>query len=126
MISVIIKVYNGEETLAGALDSLVSQSCAFEWEVILSDNGSTDATQAIFEDYARRFPDILMRWVDASGRAGKSYALNFGIREARGEKLLFLDADDTVAPGWLEAMVRALESAPLVAARIDHRPLDAN
>lgn len=124
MISVVIKVYNGQDTLAEALDSLVTQHCAGEWEILLSDNGSTDATRSVFAHYAKRFPDIPMRIVDASQRPGKSYALNVGIRAARADRLLFLDADDTVAPGWLDAMSRALAAAPLAAARIDHRPLN--
>lgn len=124
MISIIIKVYNAEDTLSEALDSLVPQCCGCECEILLSDNGSTDATREIFTEYAKRFPSIPMRVVDASQRRGRSYALNVGIREARGDNLLFLDADDTVAPGWLDAMSRALASAPLVAARMDATPLN--
>lgn len=124
MISIILKVYNGEDTLAEALDSLVPQCVGHECEIILSDNGSTDRTREIFTEYSRRFAGVPMRIIDASQRRNKSYALNTGIREAQGERLLFLDADDTVAPGWLEAMARALVSAPLVAARIDAGPLN--
>jgi GT2 family glycosyltransferase len=50
---------------------------------------------------------------------GKSHALNAAIRAAEGRTVLFCDADDMVAPGWLAAMGRALERYPFVAARID-------
>ena len=124
MISIIIKVFNGEETLAEALESLVPQCSGHLCEVILSDNGSTDGTREIFQAYARRFPRVCLRIVDASRRRNKAYALNLAIGEARGDTLLFLDADDTVAPGWLDAMARALARSPLVAARIDAKPLN--
>jgi GT2 family glycosyltransferase len=64
-----------------------------------------------------------MRLVDARAERGKSFALNRAIRAAAGRAILFCDADDAVAPGWLAAMGRALDRHPFVAARIDPRPL---
>ena len=60
-----------------------------------------------------------MRLVDASARRGKSHAMNLAIGQARGRSILFCDADDTVAPGWLAAMGTALESHDFVACRFD-------
>jgi len=118
-ISVVIACLNGAATLPEALASLVAQAWDRPWEIVLADNGSTDASVAVFEAAARAHPGVRMRVVDASGGKGKSFALNLAIRAAAGRALLFCDADDTVAPGWLAAMGQALERHPFVAARID-------
>ena len=123
-VSVIIACRNGAATLPEALDSLVIQRWSRPWEIVLVDNGSTDASVRIFEDYARRHPDVRMRMVDAGQRRGKAYALNVGIPATQGRSLLFCDADDTMAPGWLAAMGAALDRHAFVAARMDIRALN--
>ena len=123
-ISVIIACLNGEATLAETLGSLAAQRWDRPWEIVFADNGSTDASRAIFLERAARHPQVAMRLVDASARRGKAHALNLAIRAAAGRSLLFCDADDTVAPGWLAAMGRALETHDLVAARFDLRALN--
>jgi glycosyltransferase involved in cell wall biosynthesis len=122
-ISVIIACFNGAETLAETLASLVIQEWSRSWEIVLADNGSTDASVQIFTSLAAARPDVRMRVVDAGREKGKSFALNTAIRAARGRSILFCDADDTVAPGWLAAMGTALDRHPFVAARIDLRKL---
>jgi GT2 family glycosyltransferase len=124
-ISVIIACHNGAGTLGEALDSLTRQQCGRPWEIVLADNGSTDASAEIFEAHAARHPEIPMRRVDASAIRGKSYALNRAIRAARGRSVVFCDADDTVAPGWLAAMAAALDERDFVAARMDLTALNA-
>jgi glycosyltransferase involved in cell wall biosynthesis len=123
-ISVIIACFNGAATLPETLDSLVTQRWSRPWEIVLVDNGSTDASVQIFQDYARRHPDVRMRVVDAGQQRGKAYALNVGIPAAHGRSLLVCDADDTVAPGWLAAMGAALDRHAFVAARMDIRALN--
>lgn len=123
-ISIIIACLNGADTLAETLDSLVAQGSALSWDIVLADNGSTDASAAVFAAFATQHPHIPMQLVDASATRGKSHALNVGIRAAAGRSLLFCDADDTVAPGWLAAMSRALETHDFVAARFDIRALN--
>jgi len=123
-ISVMIACFNGAATLPETLDSLVTQQWSRPWEIVLIDNGSTDASVQVFEDYARRHPDVRMRVVDAGQRPGKAYALNIGIPAAHGRALLVVDADDTVAPGWLAAMGDALDRHAFVAARMDVRALN--
>ena len=123
-ISVIIACFNGAATLPEALDSLVTQRWSRPWEIVFADNGSTDASVQIFEDYARRHPDLRMRVVDAGQRQGKNHALNVGIQAAEGRALLLCDADDTMAPGWLAAMGTALDRHAFVAARMDIRALN--
>jgi GT2 family glycosyltransferase len=82
----------------------------------VSDNGSTDGTPEV----ALRFADRLdIRVVDSSAEPGRAFACNVGAGAARGPLICFLDADDEVAPGYVQAMVEALRVHPFVAARVD-------
>ena len=123
-VSVIIACLNGAATLAETLDSLTAQRWDRPWEIVFADNGSTDASVAIFTGHAARHPEVAMRLVDAAAKPGKSNALNLAIRAAAGRSILFCDADDTVAPGWLAAMGRALGRHDFVAARFDSHRLN--
>lgn len=117
MLSVIIPCFNGADTIAGQLEALANQHCSEPWEVIVSDNGSTDGSMEVVKKYAGRLPGL--RIVDASGKRGQAYARNMGAKVALGESLVFCDADDEVAPGWLAAMGDALSRWDFVACRID-------
>jgi peptidoglycan/xylan/chitin deacetylase (PgdA/CDA1 family)/glycosyltransferase involved in cell wall biosynthesis len=117
-VSVIIACRNGADTLPEALDSLAAQAWDRPWEIVFADNGSTDASPAVFRAFAERHPEIPTRALDVAVR-GKPHALNAAIRAARGRAILFCDTDDTVAPGWLAAMGAALETRDFVAARLD-------
>jgi GT2 family glycosyltransferase len=88
------------------------------WEIVVSDNGSTDGSKELVERYAAR--SSLIRPVDSSDRTGLSHARNVGVREARGRSVAFCDQDDRVAPGWLVAMTTGLRDHELVAGRLEH------
>lgn len=118
VVSVIIAAYNAEETLGDQLAALERESLDDPWEVILADNGSTDRTVAVFDRYASRF-QTSWKVEDASAMSGQAYARNVGAEVARGEYLVFVDADDVVAPGYLAAMKKALEVDCFVAARLE-------
>jgi glycosyltransferase involved in cell wall biosynthesis len=122
-VSVIIAAYNGRDTLAAQLAALAAQDPPLRWEVVIADNGSTDDTLHIAELYRDRLPKLTV--VSATGRRGPSHARNVGASVATSPLLIFVDQDDVVAPGYLEAMVDALGSAELVGARIDHDALNA-
>lgn len=124
LITVIIACYNAEKTLSETLEALCSQAWKGTWEIILSDNRCTDGSVRIFEDFARRYPHIVMRVIDASAKKGKPHALNVAIHAAQGKSVLFCDADDVVAPGWLAAMDAALREHEFVAARMEMRRLN--
>ena len=100
MISVVIPSLNAEATLGAQLEALAAQDHDADWEVVLADNGSTDATVDIARAFADRLP---LRIVDASRRRGPGAARNAGVAAARGDVLLFCDADDVVLAGWVEA-----------------------
>jgi GT2 family glycosyltransferase len=96
---------------------MANQEWSEAWEVIISDNGSTDETLKIVEKYKEWFPRL--RIVDSSGQPGPAHARNLGVWAASGELLAFCDADDEVAPGWLAAMGEALAKYDFVAGRLE-------
>ncbi|MGI8684205.1 MAG: glycosyltransferase [Acidimicrobiales bacterium] len=113
VISVVIPVRNGADTLAQQLDSLAAQRFDQPFEVLVCDNGSTDGTVAVAQSYAGRVPGLAV--VDASGRAGTAYARNAGVRAARGAVVAFCDADDVVCPDWVASMVEGASRGGVVA-----------
>ncbi|MEO0456155.1 MAG: glycosyltransferase [Cyanobacteria bacterium P01_A01_bin.114] len=112
-LSVIIPCFNAAETLSAQLEALSRQQWDQDWEVIIADNGSRDATVAIAKRYADKIAHL--RIVDASDRKGAAYARNYGAHLAAGAGVAFCDADDEVAPGWVAAMGTALQTHDLVA-----------
>jgi len=114
----VLASFNGAATLAEQLDALLAQDAPVEWEIVVSDNGSTDGSKELVERYSAQSP--LIRLVDSSGRPGLSHARNAGVRHARGRSVAFCDQDDRVAPGWLAAMANGLRDHELVAGRLEH------
>ncbi len=121
-LSVVIPCLDAAGTIAQQLDALVGQSWPGGWEVIVADNGSTDRSREIVESYRDRLPGLKL--VDASDRRGQAHARNLGAAAATGDAFLFCDADDVVAPGWLEGMGRALAAHEFVACRYDNEKLN--
>ncbi|MGB7727496.1 MAG: glycosyltransferase family A protein [Candidatus Acidiferrum sp.] len=107
-ITAIVCTYNRCQSLARALDSIAVSilSETIEWEVLVVNNNSSDETEAVVEDFCRRYPGRFRYLVEP--QQGKSYALNAGIREARGNILAFVDDDVTVEPLWLQNLTSAL------------------
>ena len=104
-LSVIVPAYNARETLKRCLDSILGQSFR-DLELIVVDDGSTDETPRICDEYAAA--DERVR-VLHQPNGGVSRARNAGIDAARGERLAFVDADDHLLPEAYETMLRALE-----------------
>ena len=121
-VSVIIPCFNAADTIARQLEALARQNYAKRWEVIVSDNGSTDKSLEIVGQFSQRLPSLSV--IDSSDRRGAAHARNVGARAARGHNLVFCDADDEVAPGWLSAMGEALCKHRFVACRLDFRKLN--
>ncbi|MDO4782335.1 MAG: glycosyltransferase family 2 protein [Capnocytophaga felis] len=88
--SIIIPVYNVEKYLPECIESVLSQDFS-DYEVILVNDGSTDDSGKICDEYAQKFPNIK---VIHKENGGLSDARNFGIKEAKGDYLMFLDSDD--------------------------------
>ncbi|MBR0903921.1 trifunctional glycosyltransferase/class I SAM-dependent methyltransferase/polysaccharide deacetylase [Bradyrhizobium liaoningense] len=106
--SVVIAARDAAGTIAETLDGLLAQR-ALDWEALVVDDGSTDATAAIVAEYAAR--DSRFR-VLQSGGVGASGARNKGIAGARGERILFLDSDDWIDRSFLARMNDALDLDP--------------
>jgi glycosyltransferase involved in cell wall biosynthesis len=121
-LSVVIACKNEADRFGTMLDSLARQSWNGSWEVVVADNGSTDATQAVAQSYSDRLPQL--RVVDAADRPGPAHARNRGVEQSAGQKILFVDADDEVADGYIAAMASALDTDELVCARLGFERLN--
>jgi glycosyltransferase involved in cell wall biosynthesis len=107
-VSVIMAVYNEESFIAESLESVLAQSYT-DFELIISDDGSTDETPAIAHSFAKRHPEKI-RVLRAERNQGKPFALNRALAVRRGELIAWLDGDDVMLPGKLERQVAALDS----------------
>ncbi len=107
-VSIVIPAYNAATTLAATLKSLAAQSMK-DWEAIVVDDGSQDGTRAIAEQAATGDPRIR---VLARPQGGASAARNTALAEAQGRWVLFLDADDRLAPDHLECLLAAAAEQP--------------
>lgn len=125
-LSVILPCYNGSATLDVQLEALTRQHWPGGWEVIAVDNGSTDGSPDIVRRYQDRLPDlqIVQAYTPGTKRLGVPHSYNTGIKAATGDAFVFCEADDEVAPGWLEAMGEALAEHPFVVGRLEHRKLN--
>jgi len=113
-LSVVIPAFDAAATLPTQLEALLAQRPDWPWEVVVADNGSSDATADLVRSWAAtRMPEL--RLVDASARRGPSAARNIGVASARGPRIAFCDADDRVGDGWVAAMRRALDAHEFVA-----------
>jgi glycosyltransferase involved in cell wall biosynthesis len=117
VVSVVLPCYNGGALLRVQLEALAAQEYEEPWELLFMDNGSTDGSAEMAREFENRIPNL--RVIDASAEQGQPYALNLGIKLARGPFILTVDADDEVAPGWLRAMAEALREHRFVASRKD-------
>ena len=114
-VSVVIPVRNGADLLPQQLDALAAQTTR-DFEVVVSDNGSTDGTVDVA---LARVGELDLRVVDSSERPGVSHARNVGIRHAAAAKVLICDADDVVDPGWVAAMSAGLDRHDVVCGRLE-------
>lgn len=108
--SIIICTFNRCDALGRLLDSLMRLSVppTTAWEVLIVDNNSADATKSVAESFAANYPNRV-RYIFES-TPGKSFALNTGIQEARGEVLAFTDDDVTCDPKWLTELIDTLKT----------------
>jgi glycosyltransferase involved in cell wall biosynthesis len=109
-VSVLVPVFNSEEFLAECLDSILAQDFS-DYELLISDDGSTDGSAALIEKYAAR-DDRIRCWRNPVN-LGQAANLNLCLRVARGEFIKFVFSDDKLlAPSALRRMVEILENDP--------------
>jgi len=122
-LSVVMACHNGLPHLRAQLEALMQQRPPFDWELIVVDDRSTDASAQVAGEYVGRIGS--MRIEPGEGR-GQGAARNLGVARSRGEALVFVDQDDVVGAGYLAAMAGALDTHELVAARMDLERLNAD
>jgi len=112
LVSAVIIFLNGERFLREAIESVFAQTYR-HWELLLVDDGSTDASTMIALEYARANPDRVQYLEHLHHQnLGKSASRNLGLRHAAGKYIGHLDADDVWLPYKLERQVAVLESMP--------------
>jgi glycosyltransferase involved in cell wall biosynthesis len=111
-------VFNSASVIADQLDALTIQDFSEEWELVIADNGCTDATVAIALAYADRLP---LRIIDASARRGDVAARNIAVPETGGSLIVFCDSDDVVGTAWLSRHVRQLATTEVTIGPYDMR-----
>ncbi len=109
LVSTIIPVYNRELMLRAAVESVMAQSWR-QLEVLIVDDGSTDATGEIARSLAEAHPGVVFALRQSN--AGPGLARNLGLQSARGEFIQYLDSDDLLEPRKFELQVAALRAHP--------------
>lgn len=107
VISVVVPVYNAQQNLKRCVDSILAQSYP-QLEVILVDDGSTDESPAICDDYAKKDARVKVLHKE---NGGVSQARNTGIQAACGKYLQFVDSDDTLNGDFCRVMVEILKNS---------------
>ncbi len=106
LISIIVPVYNAEKTLRRCIKSIQNQTFV-DWELLLIDDGSTDLSADILDEYTEKNNHIK---VISQQNGGVSKARNTGLRSAKGEYVIFLDSDDYMLPDMCKTMLDVLHS----------------
>lgn len=105
LITVIVPIYNGQEYLERCVSSILNQSYQ-KLELLLIDGGSTDRTAELCRSLAQKQDRI--RFLQEENNRGVSFSRNHGLREAAGEYISFVDADDWLMPDCLERLMTDL------------------
>jgi glycosyltransferase involved in cell wall biosynthesis len=109
LVSIVIPIYNGENYLREAIESVLAQTYA-NYELIVVDDGSTDRTPSIAQSYGSRLTYVYQQ------NGGAASAFNHGLRRAQGKYIAWLSHDDIYLPQKLERQVELLEAQPQIGA----------
>ena len=104
-LSIVIPAYNAEKYITDCLDSFLTNEGNYDIEIIIVNDGSTDNTLSIAEEYSKKYKNIK---VISKANGGPSAARNLGLKEAEGEYVFFCDADDMVIDGFLPIVFGAI------------------
>ena len=122
LVSIITPCYNGERYLAETIESVLAQTYP-DWEMLIIDDGSSDASAAV----ARRYADRDKRIIPMRQRnKGSAAARNKGIRYAQGQYIALLDADDLWQPRFLEKQIAFLREKQAVWVYCSYSRIDAD
>jgi glycosyltransferase involved in cell wall biosynthesis len=106
LISIVIPCFNSEQYLSETLESCLQQTYP-NWEIIVVDDGSTDASLKIARNYSHYYSGIEVISIENNGQC---FARNLGMKKAQGEYIQFLDSDDLLAPQYLEEQLKVLNA----------------
>jgi glycosyltransferase involved in cell wall biosynthesis len=106
LISIVIPVFNVEDSLSRCLDSILNQTFK-NFEIIIVNDASTDNTQQVIDRYKATFPNHIQSIIKENGGPGE--ARNFGMKKAVGKYLTFADGDDTLEPNYFDVIINAIE-----------------
>lgn len=109
-VSIIMGIYNCSGTLAEAIDSILTQTFT-DWKLIMCDDGSSDDTYSVAEDYRNRFPEKIILIKNKTNR-GLNYTLNHCLQYSDTEYIARMDGDDISLPHRLQTEVAFLDSHP--------------
>ncbi len=121
-VAVILPTLNGAEFIGEQLTALFAQECSTPWHLVVVDGGSTDSTLDVVESF--RPTPVPMRIIRLTGAPGVNAGLNAGIAATDSTYLLIAEHDDVVAPGWMQALVDALQTHNLVGSHMDRFTLN--
>lgn len=111
-VSILISARNEEANISKTIDSLMKQRYKGRWDIWIADDRSTDRTPQILAEYAERFPDrihVVPITKLPDGESAKKNAIGKLVKASEGEILLLTDADCTVLPTWVRAMIQEFE-----------------
>lgn len=106
-VSVLMPVYNAQQYLAEAIDSIINQTFT-DWELLIINDGSTDDSEAIIKSYQ----DFRIRYIENESNLKLIATLNKGIALCQGDYIARMDADDIAMPGRLRQQVAFMDSHP--------------
>ena len=104
LLSIIVPVYNSEKYLKECLNSIVSDNHLIE--IILVDDGSTDQSATICDEYAKKVDNIRVFHLT---NKGVSAARNFGIKHSNGQWIWFIDSDDFIAINAIKVIIKNIK-----------------
>lgn len=116
-ISVVMPFRDAADHIAEQLAALSIQETDVTWEMVAVDNGSRDHSRRIVEDFRSRLPSL--RVITEDSQFGPAAARNAGVAQAAGDIVLHCDADDVVAPGWIQALSSATRATGFAHGRRD-------
>lgn len=106
LVTVIMPVYNAERYMEQSIESIIAQTYQ-KWELLIVDDGSTDSSVQIMQEYCSR--DRRIQMILSTGNEGVASARNKGIQAAKGEYIAFLDSDDLWKAEKLEIQIHYMQ-----------------
>lgn len=124
LLSIIVPVYNVQKYLAKCLESLLNQDVALtDYEIIIINDGSTDGSETIAQQYATNHTNVKLI---TQPNGGLSAARNTGIKEAEGKYVQFVDSDDYIAPNCLASLMHQIVENNLEILRYNYQNVNEN